>query len=300
MTHERAFIRIPGEEVRYAVRRTLARQKTPFQDLEIAETATFGLGLFLDDKPQSAELDEFIYHEALVQPALTTHPNPLSVFIAGGAEGATLRECLRPNSVERVVMVDIDQAACDFAREHLGSWHQGAYADRRVALLHDDARGYLERHDDRYDVVIVDITDPLAGGPSYKLFTREFYELVRSRLTPGGLVAVQAEAVTINNIEAHAAIVRTLRAVFQTVRPYSVYVPYFADAWGFAIATDGPDPRALGAAEVDERLARRGCVGLRLYDGEMHAGLLAVPRWVRHAIEGTARVITDAEPLFVD
>jgi spermidine synthase len=300
VTTERTFIRIPGEDVHYAVRRVLTSERTPFQHLEIVETETFGLGLFLDDKPQSAELDEFIYHEALVQPALATHASPRSVFIAGGAEGATLREALRPTTVERVVMVDIDEAACDFAKEHLSPWHQGAYDDRRVELVHTDARGYLEQHPDRYDVVIVDITDPLVGGPSYKLFTREFYDLIRQRLTPGGLVAVQAEAVTINNLSAHLAIARTMREVFRIVRPYSVYVPFFADQWGFVVASDAVDPLDLSSAEVDTRLRERGSDNLRYYDGETHRGLFALPRFVRAALAEPGPIITDAEPLFVE
>ncbi|HUE75316.1 MAG TPA: fused MFS/spermidine synthase [Chloroflexota bacterium] len=300
MTTERSFIRIPGEDVRYAVRRILTNERTPFQHLEIVETETFGLGLFLDGKPQSAELDEFIYHEALVQPALAAHASPRSVFIAGGAEGATLREALRPTTVERVVMVDIDEAACDFAKDHLAPWHQGAYDDRRVELVHADARGYLEQNADRYDIVIVDITDPLVGGPSYKLFTREFYGLVRQRLNPGGLVAVQAEAVTINNLSAHLAIARTMRDVFRFVRPYSVYVPFFADQWGFVLASDATDPLDLSSAEVDARLRERGSENLRYYDGEIHRGLFALPRFVRAALDEPGPIITDAEPLFVD
>ncbi len=65
--------------------------------------------LLLDGKSQSAEADEFVYHELLVHLALLLHPNPRTVFIAGGGEGATAREALRHKSVEKVVMVDIDK-----------------------------------------------------------------------------------------------------------------------------------------------------------------------------------------------
>ena len=65
--------------------------------------------LLLDGKSQSAEADEFVYHELLVHLALLLHPNPKRVFIAGGGEGATAREALKHRSVEEVVMVDIDK-----------------------------------------------------------------------------------------------------------------------------------------------------------------------------------------------
>lgn len=74
--------------------------------------------LLLDGKAQSAEADEFVYHELLVHMALLMHPNPRTVFIAGGGEGATAREALRHRSVERVVMVDIDKVGGPCCRTH--------------------------------------------------------------------------------------------------------------------------------------------------------------------------------------
>ena len=81
--------------------------------------------LLLDGKSQSAEADEFVYHELLVHLALLLHPNPKTVFIAGGGEGATAREALKHRSVEKVVMVDIDQVRlqrCCSAQLHQLDW----------------------------------------------------------------------------------------------------------------------------------------------------------------------------------
>jgi spermidine synthase len=83
---------------------------------------------------QSSEADEFIYHEALVHPALLTHPNPQKIFIVGGGEGATLREILRYKSVQSALMVDIDQEVVESCKKYLPEWHQGAFDDKRVAL----------------------------------------------------------------------------------------------------------------------------------------------------------------------
>ena len=64
--------------------------RTVYQSVEILELGSLGRCLVLDGKTQSAEIDEHIYHEALVHPALLSHPDPKQVFIAGGGEGATL------------------------------------------------------------------------------------------------------------------------------------------------------------------------------------------------------------------
>jgi spermidine synthase len=293
------FSKRPGERLAYEAERILLASRTKFQKLEIADTVSYGRALFLDDKIQSAELDEFVYHEALVHPALVLHPEPRSVLVVGGGEGATLREALRHRSVERAVMVDIDEEAVAGCRQFLTSWHRGAFDDSRTELIHADARAYLEGHDGRFDSIVVDITDPLAGGPSYRLFTREFYRLAADRLTEHGTLAVQAESVDLSVLEAHLAIVATLRSVFPHAAPYQTHVPSFGEAWGFAVAAKTRDPRLLRPHEVDATLAERGCEGLRFYDGETHTRLFALPRYLRRLLSEQRQIVTDGEPVFV-
>ena len=74
-----------------------------YQQIVIQDGAAFGRSLVLDDKTQSTALDEFVYHEALVQPTMITHPSPQNIFVAGGGEGATAREILH-HQIDRVVI----------------------------------------------------------------------------------------------------------------------------------------------------------------------------------------------------
>ena len=295
------FTKRPGERLSYEATAVLHTRRTRFQKLEVADTVSYGRALFLDDKIQSSELDEFIYHEALVHPALILHPQPRSVLIVGGGEGATLREVLRHPTVERAVMVDIDEEAVDACREYLGAWHQSAFDDPRTELLHADARAWLEEHDERFDSIIIDITDPLAGGPSYRLFTREFYRLVADRLTEHGTIAVQAESVDLSVLDAHLTIVATLRDVFPHAAAYQAHVPSFGEAWGFAVAAKTRDPKLLRPHEVDATLAeRRLGEQLRYYDGEAHTRLFALPRYLRQMLAEQRQVSTDDQPVFVE
>jgi spermidine synthase len=294
------FTKRRGERLAYEAERVLHTRRTRYQKLEIADTVSYGRALFLDDKIQSAELDEFIYHEALVHPALVLNPEPRSVLIVGGGEGATLREVLRHRTVQRALMVDIDAEAVDACREYLTSWHAGAFDDQRTELLYADARKYLEEHDERFDSIIVDVTDPLAGGPSYRIFTREFYQLASDRLTDHGTLAVQSESVDLNVLEAHLAIVTTLRAVYPHAAAYQAHVPSFGEAWGFAVAAKTRDPRLLRPHEVDATLAERGCGKLRFYDGETHTRIFALPRYLRGMLAEQRQIVTDDEPVFVE
>ena len=294
------FMNRRGELIRREVTAAILHQRTEFQTLDVVDTVSHGRALFLDQKIQSAELDEFIYHEALVHPALVLADTPHTVFIAGGGEGATLREVLRHRSVTRAVMVDIDAVAVDACRRYLPTWQQGAFDDPRVELVHADARQVLADSREQFDAVIVDITDPLAGGPSYRLFTREFYELVAARLSPRGALAVQAESTDVGVWDAHLAVVHTVRQVFRHVAPYRTHVPSFSESWGFLVASQTMPAETLDPGAVDARLAAAGLADLRFYDGITHQALFAVPRPLRLAQAAWTRAITDAEPVVLD
>jgi spermidine synthase len=281
----------------HRVEETVYSGRTQFQSVEIIESGAFGRCLILDGKIQSSEKDEFIYHEALVHPAMVTHPNPETVFIAGGGEGATLREVLRHPSVKKAVMVDIDGEVIDICRRHLPSWHQGSFDDRRTELHITDARGYLEGCRESFDVIVLDLPEPLEEGPATTLHTREFYQLVGGKLGSEGVVSLQAGAASWGTCACFTAIVNTLGAVFPLVYPYATHVPSYASMWGFAVASRNVS--LLSPAGVDRKIASRITDGLRFYDGLTHQGLFALPRNLREAIESEQRVITETEPLFI-
>ena len=283
----------------HGLKRVLHRTSTKFQKAQIAETKTFGICLVLDGKIQSGEKDEFIYHESLVHPAMITHPNPKSVFIAGGGEGATLRDVLFHKTVKKAVMVDIDEKVVDMCRKYLPTFHRGAFEDKRAKVVYDDARKYIRETSERFDVAIIDLADPVEEGPARMLYTREFYQLVKDKLNPGGIMVVQSGQSGWINLKNFFAINGTLRSIFKIVRPYQVYVPSFVDMWGFHVVSDTLDAAALSAREVNSRIAHRLTAELKSYDGSAHKGLFALPKRLRKQITRSRKVITDATPISV-
>jgi spermidine synthase len=272
--------------------------ETDFQSVQIIDTPGFGKCLILDGKIQCSEFDEFIYHESLVHPPMITHPGPENVFIAGGGEGATLREVLAHRTVKRVVMVDIDRQVVEISKEFLPSLSQGSFQDSRLELLHVDALKYLEDTREKFDVVIIDLTEPLEEGPSYLLYTQEFYQGLRDRLTPDGLVALQSGSTSMIISLGFIAVANTLRTAFPVVAPYQSEVPSFGGTWGFAVASQNLDPRELSPEEVDLRLSQRVDKTLRFYDGLTHRGMFSIPKYLREAMAKEKRVITKDQPLF--
>ncbi len=289
----------PYQAFMVAIKNEVYCGNTEFQKIEIVDTFNFGRCLILDGKIQSTEMDEYIYHEALVHPAMILHPAPRRVLIIGGGEGAVIREVLKYPMVERITMVDLDREVVDLCRKHLPSWHKGAFDEEKVELLHMDARRYLAETDRQFDLIISDLTEPVDDGPSYLLFTREFYGILVRKLAPGGLLAMQSGSFSLQYIEAHAAIRNTLQTCFEIVRSYQAYVPSFDSPWGFNIASRKDDPLKISPEEVDSGLGRLGITDLKFYDGRTHVHMFSIPRDIRRALAEDSTIIEDQKPLII-
>ena len=299
--------------VLYRIKDVVHTGKTSYQDVDILDTETFGRCLVLDGKTQSTEVDEHVYHEALVHPALLFHQGhqghqgPGSVFIGGGGEGATLREVLAHRSVERVTMVDLDSEVVDLCRRFLPRHHRGTFDDPRVDLHHVDAREYLGSTTDTYDAIVLDLVDPLEGGTSYLLYTREFYEIAKSRLNPGGVLVTQAgPAGLLNYAECFTAVARTLSTVFPRTYPYGIYIPAFTTLWGMVMAfpessrpSPNASPRDPDPGQIDRLISERLAGEPRYYDGLTHRSMFALPKYLRKSIAEERRLVTDREPVFM-
>ena len=282
----------------HAIARTLVEAQTKFQHVEILQTAAYGKTLVLDGRIQSSQGDEFIYHEALVHPGmLTTEGPPRSALVIGGGEGATLREILRYPSITRAVMVDIDGEVVELCKTHLPEMHQGAFDDPRTEVRHEDARAYLEKSNDRFDFITVDLVEPLEEGPARMLFTQEFYTLVRDRLTPGGTMTMQAGMTKLGELGFFTSIHRTLREIFTVVAAYQSFISCFGTPWGFIVASKKVDPARQGAQAVDKLIAERVKGSLEYWDGVTHQHAFSLPKFIRKAVAEQTRIVTDAHPL---
>lgn len=289
----------PGEGHVHEVKTVLFSKKTPFQQIEVVELGGYGRSLILDGKVQSTQADEFIYHEVLVHPAMLTHPDPKRVLVVGGGEGATLREVLRHRAVERALMVDIDREVVEVSRKMFPEFHAGAFDDPRTELVFADARRWIETHDDIFDVIIIDLSDPIEEGPCYRLYTREFYQLVGQRLSPMGTIALQSGTVAPHDLLNFSAIYKTLQTAFPVVCPYTANVPCFGLPWGFQVASKKVDPQSFSAGDYDGMIGRRIKGELRYLTGAVCTAQFALPKHLCERIERETRVIGDDAPLYI-
>lgn len=277
------------------VDRILFQKKTKHQSVQCFYNQFLGKVLFLDDKIQSAAIDEYIYHESLVHPALIAHPCPEEVLVIGGGEGAVVREALKHNTVKRVTMVDIDKELVMLCQEYLPEWSDGAFQDPRTILVFEDARQFLKQTRKKFDVIISDLTEPLKQGPSVHLFTKEFFENIFKALNREGLFVLQAGSTDSFYNQFFCSLSRTLEKVFPVVRPYWACVFSFGQPWGFVSASRKYDPLALEEKEIYQRMRQRKIKKLRYYHPGFHKSYFALPLYLLKNLR-KGKILTEESP----
>ncbi|KAF8401066.1 hypothetical protein HHK36_014369 [Tetracentron sinense] len=283
----------------FALNSILHRGTSKYQDIALLDTKPFGKVLVIDGKMQSAEMDEFIYHECLIHPTLLIHPKyPRTVFIMGGGEGSAAREALKHQSIEKVVMCDIDQEVVDFCRRYLTA-NQEAFCDKKLHLVINDAKAELEGREEKFDVIVGDLADPVEGGPCYQLYTKSFYERVlKPKLNHNGIFVTQAgPAGVLTHKEVFSSIYNTLKHVFTHVLAYTAHVPSFADTWGWVMASD--QPFTLDVKEIDSRIEERINGELLYLNGASLLASTAMNKTVYLSLLNETHVYTEEDARFI-
>jgi spermidine synthase len=256
----------------------LHREETAHQDLIIFENKRFGRVLALDGVIQTTEGDEYVYHEMLVHMPVLGHGAAKDVLIVGGGDGGALREVLRHKSVERAVQVEIDGSVIELCREYLPNHSAGAFDDPRADIVIADGAAFVAETDRRFDVVIIDSTDP--AGPGEVLFSEAFYGNCKRCLNPGGVIVTQNGVPSLQGSEVTNSHKR-LDAHFADVAFYVAPVPTYAG--GFMAFGWASDDAGLRETSLDDLTNRYTAAGLdtRYYNPEIHRAAFALPNDVR-------------------
>ncbi len=263
----------------YRVDEVLFDGYSRYQHVQVIRNPFFGRMLILDEAVQTTEADEFIYHEMLAHLPLVTHPAPASLLIIGGGDGGLLEEALK-HPLKRVVMVEIDELVIEVTRRFLPEIPKGAFEDPRLELRIEDGFAYVRSTGSRFDVALVDSTDP--QGPSVPLFSAEFYADLHRLLTDEGVLAVQSGS-PLYQRDLIVQIRQNLKRYFPVVRTYLVSIPTYPGAfWSFTLGSKGPDPLAVSPGVIEDRIAG---MDLLYYTPARHHESLIPPPFLREILE---------------
>ena len=254
--------------------------KTEHQRLKVFQNGTFGRVLTLDDVVQTTEGDNFIYHEMLTHVPILAHGAARRVLIIGGGDGGMAREVLRHTSLDHVTMVEIDAGVVEFSKEYLPMLSAGAFEDPRLTLVIDDGAAFMRETTEKFDVIIVDSTDPI--GPGEVLFTDTFYGHAKRALTADGILVTQNGVPFLQGAELTNSM-RAFKALFADWGCYTATIPTYAGGpMAFGWASDG-NTRNVDLAVLEQRFAAAG-IETDYYTPEVHKAAFALPGYIKRLL----------------
>ena len=275
------------DDVKLSIRvdRQLASYTSEFQRIDIFDSEEFGRILTLDGYLMVTEKDEYIYHEMITHIPMATNPEIKNILVVGGGDGGTVRELTRYKSIQKIDMVEIDEMVVRLCKEHIPSI-ACSLDDERVTIYYEDGVRFVRNTDDhKYDLIIVDSTDPFGVGEG--LFTKEFYGNCYRSLTDDGILVNQHESTFYDSYansmkRAHSRI----KEFFSTALVYQAHIPtYPSGHWLFGFASKKFDPRR----DLHEEWWNSLGLVTKYYNTTLHNGCFAIPNNVRNELRETYR-----------
>lgn len=230
-----------GEETVYQFEQKLYKdpiihmEETAYQRIVLTKDQD-DVRLFLNGSLQFSSTDEYRYHEPLVHVPMAQASNPQNVLVLGGGDGLAVRELLKYDDLGDITLVDLDPRVVELANSnaHLLKLNKQALQDDKVEVFHQDAFEFMEHTDQWYDVIIVDLPDPNNESLN-KLYTREFYSLLRNHLRPDGAMMVQSTS-PVFATSVYWTISETIASTDLHTENFHLDIPSFGN-WGFVLAS---------------------------------------------------------------
>jgi spermidine synthase len=271
-----------GFRMSYRMEKVLYETQTEHQHLVLFEHGFFGKMLMLDGATQITKRDEFIYQEMMSHVPLFAHGNAREVLIIGGGDCGIAEEVLKHKTVRRLTQVEIDPAVVEFAKEHFPEFTKPVFADKRFASVIDDGMKYVARTERRFDVIIVDSTDP--QGPGKVLFSQKFYAACKSCMQKGGVMVTQ-NGVPIFQPAELASSIGKFRRLFADGACYVAAIPtYVGGHMAMGWASDDRQLRQTPAKTLTARYRRAGSFSTKYWTPEVHAAAFALPRFIAEMV----------------
>jgi spermidine synthase len=269
------------EEARFSIKidKQLVSLQSDFQRIDIFESKEFGRILTLDGYLMVTEKDEFIYHDMITHVPMATNPGIKKVLVIGAGDGGTVRELLRYKTIEDIDMVEIDEEVVKVCKEYLPVTACGL-TDERVHLYFEDGLKYVRRYENKYDLIIVDSTDPF--GPGEGLFTKEFYGNCYRALSEDGILVNQHESMYYSSYAASMKRAhQRIKDSFPIAKIYQAHIPtYPSGHWLFGFASKKFDP----IKDLDGDRWNQLGLKTRYYNTDLHVGSFAIPNYVKEQL----------------
>ena len=258
----------------------LFNETTPYQQVRIFETQAYGKMLAINNMIMCTERDESHYHEMIVHPIMQLHGNPKKILVIGGGDGGTIREVFKYDSVEKVTMVEIDEAVIRASKMHLPKI-ASEFSNSKLELIVGDGIDFVTKAAaNSFDIIIVDGSDPV--GPAQGLFSAEFYKNCQKALKPDGLLITQGESPMFHQ-NTFVELNQCMKNLFGKDHVHTIMfhaTTYPSGMWSLQVATKSAlNPKAdFNWKKADDFCQKKK---LSYYNADLHTAAFCLPTFVQ-------------------
>ncbi|MBL7554390.1 MAG: polyamine aminopropyltransferase [Bdellovibrionaceae bacterium] len=262
----------------------LFNETTDFQQVRVFDTLAYGKMLAINNMVMCTERDEFHYHEMIVHPVAQLSKNLKNVLVIGGGDGGTIRELFKYSSIEKVTMVEIDEAVINASKKHLPTLNTEFGNPKLNLIVGDGIEHVRNAKAGTYDLVIVDGSDPV--GPAEGLFTKAFYADCARVLTDDGMLVTQGESPMFHT-NTFVELNHCLKDIFGMQKVHTMLfhaTTYPSGMWSLMMASK----KALNPkTEIDIKKTAEFVKqkNLKYYNEELHAAAFCLPNFVKNLLE---------------
>ena len=279
----------------YSIEKSLAKVNTKYQELELLDTKEFGKTLLLGGITQVTEKGEFQYHELLVHSAMLSHENPENILVIGAGDGGVNKEVLKHSTVKKLVHVELDEDVIHFSKKYLPSVNGGSFQDPRLQIIIQDGFSYLENTQEKFDVIIMDMTDPM--GPSIELYTQKFFSLVKETFKSKASIFSMHTESPVARPKLFNYINKTLKSIFPIVNPFYNYVQMYSLLWSVAISSIQVNTKNIPLKTIKERIKFRKLTELELITFETFFSMQVTFPYIQKILNQSGKIITNFKDL---
>jgi spermidine synthase len=261
----------------------LFNEVSPFQQVRVFNTHAYGKMLAINNMIMCTERDEFHYHEMITHPIMQLHGQAKNVLVIGGGDGGTIREVFKYQDVEKVTMVEIDDAVIRASKQYLPSIASEFGNPKLNLIVGDGIQFVAEAAANSFDVIIVDGSDPV--GPAKGLFTAEFYGHCQRALKDGGFLITQGESPMFHE-ETFVELNKCLKSIFGADQTHTLLfhaTTYPSGMWSLQMGVKG-QTHPIKNFNADRARQFSTAKKLRYYNHELHTAAFSLPTFVRNML----------------
>lgn len=271
----------PGQAISLEMEEQLFKTQSKYQLIEVFKSKTYGKVLSLDGIIQLTERDEFSYQEMMAHLPLFSHPNPETVCIIGGGDGAILSRVCSHKALKEIYLCEIDVEVINTAKQFFPQFSH-VFEDKRVHLITSDGVEFLANKPNYFDVIITDSSDPI--GPADTLFTENYYKILFNSLKENGIAASQGECLWLH-LELIQNVMGWSKKFFNHVEYSIVSIPTYPSGQIGVILCSKGNSCKTPVRSIESAISKEDEEKLKYYTPEVHTASFVLPKFAHKLLQ---------------